>query len=59
MLSLQTKALVVMPISGHIKGPLVAAFRSSLMKALDRSVETLDLLGIPFEICRLSHNSGR
>ena len=27
----------------HIKGPLVAAFRSPLMKALDRSVETLDL----------------
>ena len=30
-------------ISDHIKGPLVAAFRSSLMKALDRSVETLGL----------------
>ena len=29
--------------SGHIKGPLVAAFRSPLMKALDRSVETLGL----------------
>ena len=28
-------------ISDHIKGPLVAAFRSPLMKALDRSVETL------------------
>ena len=27
----------------HIKGPLVAAFRSPLMKALDRSVETLGL----------------
>ena len=26
-------------ISDHIKGPLVAAFRSPLMKALDRSVE--------------------
>ena len=31
------------PISDHIKGPLVAAFRSPLMKALDRSVETLGL----------------
>ena len=30
-------------ISDHIKGPLVAAFRSLLMKALDRSVETLGL----------------
>ena len=30
-------------ISDHIKGPLVAAFRSPLMKALDRSVETLGL----------------
>ena len=30
-------------ISGHIKGPLVAAFRSPLMKVLDRSVETLGL----------------
>ena len=30
-------------ISNHIKGPLVAAFRSPLMKALDRSVETLGL----------------
>ena len=30
-------------ISDHIKGPPVAAFRSPLMKALDRSVETLDL----------------
>ena len=30
-------------ISDHIKGPLVAAFRSSLMKVLDRSVETLGL----------------
>ena len=30
-------------ISAHIKGPLVAAFRSPLMKALDRSVETLGL----------------
>ena len=30
-------------ISYHIKGPLVAAFRSPLMKALDRSVETLGL----------------
>ena len=29
--------------SGHIKGPLVSAFRSPLMKALDRSVETLGL----------------
>ena len=28
-------------ISDHIKGPLVAASRSPLMKALDRSVETL------------------
>ena len=28
-------------ISDHIKGPLVAAFRSLLMKALDRCVETL------------------
>ena len=28
-------------ISDRIKGPLVAAFRSPLMKALDRSVETL------------------
>ena len=30
-------------ISDHVKGPLVAAFRSPLMKALDRSVETLGL----------------
>ena len=30
-------------ISDHIKGRLVAAFRSPLMKALDRSVETLGL----------------
>ena len=30
-------------ISDHMKGPLVAAFRSPLMKALDRSVETLGL----------------
>ena len=30
-------------ISDHIKGPLVAALRSPLMKALDRSVETLGL----------------
>ena len=30
-------------ISDHIKGPLVAAFRSPLMKALDRSVETFGL----------------
>ena len=30
-------------ISDHIKGPLVAAFRSPLMKALERSVETLGL----------------
>ena len=30
-------------ISDHIKGPLVAAFRSPLIKALDRSVETLGL----------------
>ena len=30
-------------ISDHIKGPLVTAFRSPLMKALDRSVETLGL----------------
>ena len=30
-------------ISDHIKGPLVATFRSPLMKALDRSVETLGL----------------
>ena len=30
-------------ISDRRKGPLVAAFRSPLMKALDRSVETLDL----------------
>ena len=30
-------------ISDHIKGPLVAAFRSPLMKALDRSVKTLGL----------------
>ena len=30
-------------ISDHIKGPLVAGFRSPLMKALDRSVETLGL----------------
>ena len=30
-------------ISDHIKGLLVAAFRSPLMKALDRSVETLGL----------------
>ena len=28
-------------ISDHIKGPLVTAFRSPLMRALDRSVETL------------------
>ena len=27
----------------HIKGPLVAVFRSPLMKALDRSVKTLGL----------------
>ena len=27
----------------NVKGPLVAAFRSPLMKALDRSVETLGL----------------
>ena len=30
-------------ISECIKGPLVAAFRSPLMKVLDRSVETLGL----------------
>ena len=30
-------------ISDRIKGPLVAVFRSPLMKALDRSVETLGL----------------
>ena len=30
-------------ISYHIKGPLVAAFRSPLMKVLDRSVETFGL----------------
>ena len=30
-------------ISDHIKGPVVAVFRSPLMKALDRSVETLGL----------------
>ena len=30
-------------ISDRIKGPLVAAFRSPLMKALARSVETLGL----------------
>ena len=30
-------------ISDCIKGPLVAAFRSPLIKALDRSVETLGL----------------
>ena len=30
-------------ISDHIKGPLVAAFGSPLMKALDSSVETLGL----------------
>ena len=30
-------------ISDHIKGPLVATFRSPLMKALDRSVETSGL----------------
>ena len=30
-------------ISYHIKGPLVAEFRSPLMKAPDRSVETLGL----------------
>ena len=30
-------------ISDRLKGPLVAAFRSPLMKALDRSVETLSL----------------
>ena len=30
-------------ISDHIKEPLVAAFRSPLMKALDRGVETLGL----------------
>ena len=30
-------------ISDHIKGPLVTVFRSPLMKALDRNVETLGL----------------
>ena len=30
-------------ISDHIKGPLVAAFRSLLMKVINRSVETLGL----------------
>ena len=30
-------------ISDHIKGPLVAGFRSPQMKALDRSVEMLGL----------------
>ena len=30
-------------LSDHRKGPLVAAFRSPLRKALDRSVETLGL----------------
>ena len=30
-------------ISDHIEGPLVAAFRSPMMKALDRSVQTLGL----------------
>ena len=30
-------------ISERIKGPLIAAFRSPLMKALDRSVEMLGL----------------
>ena len=31
-------------ISDHIKGPLVAASRSPLMKAIDRSIEALGLL---------------
>ena len=31
------------PTSERIKGPLVTAFRSPLMKAQDRSVETLSL----------------
>ena len=31
-------------ISEHIKGTLIEAIRSALMKALDRSVETLGLL---------------
>ena len=38
------------PISDHIKGPLVAAFRSPWMKALDRSVETLGLWIVTFSV---------
>ena len=34
---------LVRKISDHIKGPLVTASRSPLMKALDESVETLGL----------------
>ena len=30
-------------ISEHVRGPLVAVIRSHLIKALDRSVETLGL----------------
>ena len=37
-------------ICDHIKGPLVAAIRSPLMKALDRSVKTL---GLRIETSRL------
>ena len=37
-------------ISDRIKRPLVAAFRSPLMKALDRSVETLGLWIVTFSV---------
>ena len=52
-------------ISDRIKGPLVAAFRSPLMKALDRSVETLGLWIVTSSVhslnllTRVTSNHGR
>ena len=42
-------------ISDHIKGPLVAAFRSPLMKAIDRSIEALGLLTGIKELLKAGH----
>ena len=52
-------------VSDRIKGPLVAAFRSPLMKALDRSVETLGLWIVTSSVhslnllTRVTSNHGR
>ena len=55
--SLEKRAAVT---SEHVKGPLDATIRSPLMKALDRSVETLglrivtcQLLSVPFTVACL------